>query len=199
MSTGYAVAYRLGITPWEKAGPGADDAFGALIQREEEGRERPFGRALDLGCGTGAHTRQLEARGWDAMGVDNVRVAVDRAIRRGGADSRFVIGDVAHLKGCGVGAEFSLFLDVGCFDGLNAAHRTAMARGVTQVAAPDATLLLLCSAPHRSWGRSRGADRDAVARAFPGWSILSIEEADTTGLSTPLQKNAPHWFRLRLS
>ncbi|MBB6629481.1 class I SAM-dependent methyltransferase [Nocardioides sp. KIGAM211] len=198
MSTGYALAYRLGVTPWEKAGAGADAAFQALLDREEADRVRPWGRALDLGCGTGAHTRQLEARGWDALGVDNVRQAVDTAVRRGGPDSRFVIGDVAHLKGCGVGADFSLFLDVGCFHGLKDAQRLAMGRGVTSIAAPHATLLMLAFTPHRNKLLPRGADTAAVTTAYPDWDVLSVDDADTSGMPAPLRKHTPRWFRLRL-
>ena len=41
------------------------------------------------------HTKLLVDRGWDAIGVDDVRWAVDVAVRRNGLDdARFVIGDV---------------------------------------------------------------------------------------------------------
>jgi SAM-dependent methyltransferase len=198
MSTAYAVAYRLGITPWDKNGAGADDAFQRLLDREERDRRRPFGRALDLGCGTGAHTRQLAARGWDAMGVDNVRLAVDIAGRRGGPEGRYVIGDVAYLKGSGVGHDFSLFLDVGCFHGLREPRRAAMGRGVTQLAVPGASLLMLCSTPHGGKMLPRGADRAALASAFPDWSVVSVEDADPAGLPASLRRNSPRWWRLRL-
>ena len=72
MSTAYAIAYRLGITPWEDAGAAAGASFGALLDCEEVERSRPLGRALDLGCGRGTHTHELARRGWRAVGLDNV-------------------------------------------------------------------------------------------------------------------------------
>lgn len=36
MSTGYALAYRLGLTPWEKAGRDAAVQFNALLDREQQ-------------------------------------------------------------------------------------------------------------------------------------------------------------------
>ena len=38
MSVRYSLAYRWGITPWDKSGAGSDDAFLRLLEREE--RER---------------------------------------------------------------------------------------------------------------------------------------------------------------
>jgi hypothetical protein len=43
-----------------------------------------------------------------------------------------------------------------------------------------------------------GVTRGDVEAAFPGWEILSVEPADTMGLGWPLNKTAPHWYRLRL-
>ena len=79
MSTAYALAYRLGITPWEGAAAAAAASFGALLDREEAERSRPLGRALDLGCGRGAHTHELARRGWQAVGLDNVPRAIQAA------------------------------------------------------------------------------------------------------------------------
>src|SRR6478752_7064985 len=138
MSVRYSLAYRLGITPWDRAGAGQDDAFRRLMDREEDEHGQPFGRALDLGCGTGEYTRELERRGWEVKGVDNIRLAVDIAIRRGGTESRYVIGDVTSLKGCGVGNNFSFYLDVGCFNSLSEEQRHALGEGVTLLAHPGA-------------------------------------------------------------
>lgn len=198
MGTGYAMAYTLGITPWERSGQDTDEAFRRLLDREEVDRERPYGRALDLGCGTGAHTRELQNRGWEVMGVDSARHAVDIAIRRGGESSRYVIGDVAHLPGSGVGKDFALFVDVGCFHGLRNSARAAMGRGVTQLAAPGATLLMLASTPHRNPLFPRGADAESVLAAFPDWTMLDARAADVTGLPKALRRYAPQWFRLGL-
>jgi 2-polyprenyl-3-methyl-5-hydroxy-6-metoxy-1,4-benzoquinol methylase len=86
MSLGYQLAYRLGLTPWERAGREAATQFTGLLAREEAERTRPWGHALDLGCGTGMHTIELAERGWQATGLDAVEVAVERARRRPGAE-----------------------------------------------------------------------------------------------------------------
>jgi SAM-dependent methyltransferase len=172
MGIGYATAYRAGITPWEKAGRSGLPALARLLDREEAVRPDGRRRAIDLGCGRGAHTKLLVDRGWDAIGVDDVRWAVDVAVRRNGLDdARFVIGDVRHLPHSGVGTGFDLFLDIGCFQGLDAPDRALMADGITTLAEPDATVLLHTTGP-RSWLRGgHGATRADVERAFRGWSI----------------------------
>ncbi len=196
MGAGYAVAYRLGIKPWERTGDEAHAEFQRLLDREEAGRSRPLGRALDLGCGTGAHTRQLNERGWDVMGVDSARIAVDIAIDRGGESSRYVLGDVGHLAGSGVGKDFELFVDVGCFQGLNDATRAGMGAGVTDLATPNATVLMFSFQKHHNPLLPRGADQDDILRAFPGWTMLDVQPADTGNLRKQVRRYAPQWYRL---
>jgi hypothetical protein len=50
----YKFQYLVGMIPWERMAtlPSGDQAI-ALLGREEGGREPPYGRALDLGCGNG--------------------------------------------------------------------------------------------------------------------------------------------------
>jgi SAM-dependent methyltransferase len=198
MSVGYSAAYWWGITPWRKAGRRSRASFDVMLDLEEGERGSNLGRALDLGCGTGERTLHLVERGWDAVGVDNVRHAVDAAVRRSGvADTRFVIGDVRHLVHSGVGTDFSLVLDVGCFQGLDRPDRALVAAGVTRLAAPDATMLLLTTSPERSPVRPRGASREDVEEAYAGWTVLTVAPADTRGMSTSHARLSPTWYRLR--
>ena len=196
MGAGYTIAYRLGIKPWERTGDHAHAEFQRLLDREEAGRGRPLGRALDLGCGTGAHTRQLNERGWDVMGIDSARIAVDIAIDRGGESSRYVLGDVGHLAGSGVGTDFMLFVDVGCFQGLDDDTRSAMGAGVTELATADATALIFSFRPHRNPLLPRGADQDDILRAFPGWRVLDVQPAETGNLRKQVRRYEPQWYRL---
>jgi SAM-dependent methyltransferase len=198
MSVGYSAAYWWGITPWRKAGRRSRASFDVMLDLEEGERGSNLGRALDLGCGTGERTLHLVERGWDAVGVDNVRHAVDAAVRRSGvADTRFVIGDVRHLVHSGVGTDFSLVLDVGCFQGLDRPDRALVAAGVTRLAAPDATMLLLTTSPERSPVRPRGASREDVEEAYAGWTVLTVAPADTREMSTSHARLSPTWYRLR--
>jgi hypothetical protein len=200
MSAGYAVAYRLGLTPWEQAGRGGAEQVTAMLAREEEERTPPFGAALDLGCGTGAHSIELAQRGWRVTGVDAIGAALQKARARAraeGVDVRFVEGDVTALRPEEVGADVSFFLDVGCFHGLKDGQRAAMGERVTACAVTDATILMLAFPPGRRGPLPRGASRSDIEGAFAGWTVVDEEAADVAGMPGPLKKAAPRWYRLR--
>jgi methylase of polypeptide subunit release factors len=117
LSLAYRILYRVGFTPWERiAESPAAQQIAALFAREEEGREPPHGRALDLGCGSGIWAVELAKRGWDVTGVDFVPKAIRRARERAAAaevDVRLVEGDVTRLEEAGVGSGVSLLVDFG--------------------------------------------------------------------------------------
>src|SRR3954470_5172235 len=148
VSTGYALAYRLGFTPWERYARAAAASIAVLLDREEADRSRPLGRALDLGCGRGLQTHELARRGWEAVGIDNVPRAIDGADRGGVSGATFVLGDVTDLASVHLGM-FDLFLDVGCFQGLSSEQRLAEGGGVSALSNPGATLLMLAFQPTR--------------------------------------------------
>lgn len=199
MSTGYALAYRLGFTPWERAGEAATQHFTALLEREESERRAPLGRALDLGCGTGAHAVELAQRGWEVTGIDAVAGAVRTAHARAceqRVDVRFVQGDVTAMTSAQVGDGIDFFLDVGCFHGLQDSQRAAVGACLTRLASPHATMLLLAFTPGRRGPLPRGADREDLALALPGWTVLDEQDADASGMPGPLKGAAPCWYRL---
>src|SRR5262250_271348 len=142
--TNYARMYRFGITPWERYGTAAAASISALLDREETERSRPLGRALDMGCGRGLYTPELARRGWEAVGIDYVPAAIEAAAAKSGdVDGvRYVVGDVTRLPSANLGT-FDFFLDIGCFQGLDAGQRLSEASGVSALANPGATLLLL--------------------------------------------------------
>jgi SAM-dependent methyltransferase len=180
----YELAYRIGFHPWEDLAehPPFATKLLELVAREEDGRNPPFGTALDLGCGSAVWGVRLAQRGWEVTGVDIVDKALRRArerIEEAGVEMRLVHGDVTALRQTDVGSGFRLVLDTGTFHGLTDAQREAMGAGVTAVAAPDATLLLDCFAPRRRGPLPRGASRSDVERAFPGWQVVDVEIADT--------------------
>src|SRR5271165_1238037 len=118
----YRLAYRAGHPRWDRPEPSAE------LTRLVQGR--PPGRALDLGCGTGAATIYLAGQGWDATGVDFVPEAIAAARARAaasGSSARFTVGDVTRLREAGVRGEFDLVIDIGCYHAVPAPLRDAYA------------------------------------------------------------------------
>jgi SAM-dependent methyltransferase len=196
--TNYARLYWFGFTPWERYGPAAAASISALLDREETERSRPLGRALDLGCGRGQFTPELARRGWQAVGIDNVSAAIEAAAAksRAVAGLRYVVGDVTRLQLASLGT-FDFFLDIGCFQGLNDEQRLSEGGGVSALANPGATLLMLSFGPSRWRWLVEGASQDEVETAFAGWEMVAVTPADTAGLGWPMNKTAPRWYRLR--
>lgn len=202
MNLFYSLAYRLGITPWEHAAnhPPAVRQITALFEREEHGRERPYGAALDLGCGRGHWAVTLARRGWSVTGVDLVPRAVRAArarARDAGIDVRILEGDVTALRAAGVGSGQRLVWDFGTVHGLAPEPRRAVGREVDALAADDATVLVLAWAPGRRGPLPRGASRGEIEEAFAGWRVTDAEPFDATGLPAPLRDVDPRVRRLR--
>ena len=194
--TGYGLAYRIGFAPWEHYGRVASSTFDRLLDREEADRTHPPGRALDLGCGRGQKTHELARRGWDAVGIDTATHAIEVSRHSPASDARFVVCDVTHLPAAGLGT-FDFFLDVGCFQHLDADERAAMGRGVSALANPGATLLMLEFQATRWRSFTGGVTPAEIRAAFANWQMLSVEPASTTGLGWPMTRTAPQWYRLR--
>ena len=142
----YDLLYRVGA-PWD--GPPRAE----LVRLVEGGALTPArfppGRALDLGCGTGANLRYLARHGFEATGIDFSRVALRVARRRAAAEApgnviRFVEGDLTAPRIAGVDGPFDLLIDYGTLDDLDPAGRRAMASLITGLARPGAVFLLWC-------------------------------------------------------
>ena len=196
-------AYAIGFHPWEDAAtdpPFVEKAW-ELFEREEHGRELPYGPALDLGMGSAVWGIQLAKRGWQVTGIDIVDKALQRArdrVQEAGVDIRLVHGDVTALRAAGIGSGFRLVLDTGTFHDLDSAQREAMGREVSAVAAPDATVLLLVW-PKRRRPLIRGASRGEVEAALPGWKVTDVEPSHfrLPKILDLLLKPDEHWYRLR--
>lgn len=202
MSMGfYKFAYRVGFTPWEQAaqqGPVAQQVS-AWFDREERDREPPYGKALDLGCGTGRDSVGLASRGWLVTGIDMIPKAIDAArtrAERAGVEVEFLRGDVTALNAAGVGTGFRLVLDGGTIHGFNDEQRQVVADEVSAVAGPDATLLIFAFAPGRRGPTPRGMSREDIESAFSGWTVTDEERVDVS-LPGFLKAPDPRWYRLR--
>lgn len=198
MSRFYRFAYAVGFTPWEADAEHLAPELRSFVGRVEDSWERPFGAALDLGCGRGRWSVELAERGWDVTGIDVIPKAVLGARQRAeqaGVTARFVEGSVTALREAGVGTGYRLVLDVECFNHLSDEERTAVGREVDAVARPDAAIILLV------WSRARrgpfpsGATREEVAAAFPGWRVADEKPYRAT-LPLPLRGIKPRWYRL---
>ena len=71
------------------------------------------------------------------MGIDYVPAAIEAAAAKSrGVDGLgYVVGDVTRLLSANLGM-FDFFLDIGCFQGLDAGQRFSQGRGVSALANP---------------------------------------------------------------
>ncbi len=191
MSFAYQLMYRVGFTPWERAGELGSEQLWRLLDKEPR-----TGRALDIGCGTGGHTLELAERGWEAVGIDNVQRALGKARSRLGAESvTFVDGDVTRLADH-VQGPFSFFLDIGCFHGLTAEQRTALGSAATKVADDDASMLMMAFGKTKGPVLPGGVSQAEIEEAFPNWRIDHVEPALVDGMPKPIQAAKPSFYRL---
>lgn len=198
----YRFAYSIGFHPWEDAvtDPPFANKFQALMDREESGRSPPFGAALDLGTGSGIWGIELAKRGWQVTGIDIVKKALERArerVQRASVNMKLVEGDVTKLRDAGIGTGFRLVLDTGTFHDFDTARQQAMAREVDAITATDATVLLLVW-PKRARALIRGATRDEIEAAFPGWRITHVEASHfrLPKIMEMILRPDEHWYRL---
>ena len=202
MSLFYELAYAIGFTPWENAAihrPAAEQVA-ALFDREQSERTPPYGRALDLGCGTGHWTINLALRGWQATGIELVSSALHKARARAKdacIEVQFIQGDVTALRAAGIQPGFQFIWDFGTVHGLTPSQRQAAGHEVAAVAEPSATMLMLAWAPGRRGPLPRGASRIDIEKAFSSWTIIDEVAFDVSGLPPLLRKVEPICYRLR--
>ena len=156
------------------------------------------GRALDLGCGTGAHSIYLAEHGWEVAGVDGVPRALRTARQRAaaaGVSVRFARGDVARLDDLPLPGPYDLILDRGCFHGLSASHRQACATQIQQLTGPGSEILMDAVSPRRGIG-PRGIDEAEIRDHFAGWEMLDVEVQPPISVG-PMRDAQFSWYHLR--
>jgi SAM-dependent methyltransferase len=165
----YETLSRIGLNPSLQAADVPDTWIVPFVEGPQ--RLEP-GRALDLGCGAGRNSRYLVRHGWDAIGIDMLGSAIDKARFRAvgtAAKARFLQGDVTRLADLDIGDGFSLIVDSGCYYGLSDDQRDNYAAGVTHVAAPRA--LLLMAGFTKIPGIIPGISEEDLRRRFSGWDL----------------------------
>ncbi len=196
MSFRYRVLYRVGFTPWDQDHVPAE--LSALVEGQTV---LSPGRALDVGCGTGTQAVYLAEHGWQVVGVDAVERALAQARRRAkkkGVEVMWVTGDVASLSTLGLGDGFSLVHDRGCFHDLSDAAREGYVRGVSELAAPGATLMLLAFARRERGIGPSGASEEEIQRRFgSAWEVVSVQSDSGPAPPGPMRRVLRIWYRLR--
>lgn len=106
--------YRLGTPPWDTPPP---DELKAVI---EEPDALPPGRALDIGCGSGANVIYLATQGWQATGVDfsPVAIRIARNAARAVPNAHFIEGDATKLNQLDIAQPIDLAIDMGGYHSL---------------------------------------------------------------------------------
>jgi len=196
----YKFAYSIGFHPWEDAERHIPfvEKITKMFEREEIGKTVPYGKALDIGCGSGVWGINLAKRGWDVTGVDIVDKALHRAherIKKENVNVQLVKDDVTELHKIGEG--FKLVLDTGTFHGLSSPQRKAMGKAINNIASQDATVLLLVWDPKWRGPLPSGASRKEIERCFSDWSITHVEPAaaEPEAIYKILKANE-QWYRL---
>ncbi len=158
----------VGLKPWDTGVSPPE-----LVRLVEGDHALNGGRALDLGCGTGTNVVYLSRHGWDATGIDNVGRVLAGAQRKAteaGVEPRLIRGDVTRLGELGIGAGYTLLLDLGCYHSLPKTQCDAYAEGVTAVAAPGAVFLLYGFLPG-VLPKMAGVTTEELLSRFPNWDL----------------------------
>ncbi len=193
MPNPYPLLYRIGMTPWDTQtdrGPITEIIL-----------NRPPGRALDAGCGTGRLAVDLALARWQVVAVDAteqpLRTARCRAQEAGldAAQCRFVKGDVTRLEHILNGSSFDLVTDVGCLHGLTRSQQEAFARWVTGKTAPGSELVVMAVEPRRGPGPN-GLDEERLDRLLGRhWSLVSVTDSVNQATRGPIKGSTFHWYR----
>jgi SAM-dependent methyltransferase len=150
------------------------------------------GRALDLGCGTGTNVITLAKAGWDVIGVDFVRRAINLARKNAqqyGVEADFLVEDVTRLDT--VSGKFDLILDMGCFHSLPPTSRQAYIRKIDQLLTDNGIFLLYVFKKSDPEGSGPGVTEADIR--FIAENLRLVDRTD--GTERGLRPSA--WFTLQ--
>lgn len=192
MGIAYQLMYAIGFTPWDRIMP---TEFKQIMEGPEA---LPKGRALDVGTGKGTKAIYMAAHGWQVTGVDLVPKALREARKRAVAarvEVDFRLGDVTRLGDLGLEPGYSLVFDFGCYHGLKSEQRDRYVEGVTALAAPGATLLMMAFTKALPPIPSGVSESELRARFGPAWDLIRFEPSAETGTPAMMRASAA-WFWL---
>jgi SAM-dependent methyltransferase len=160
--------------PWDT---GAPDPM--LIEMVESRAVEP-GRTLEVGCGTGTNAIYLAQHGFEVVGVDVSRVAIENA--RAKAHGRCRFETIDFLNEAPPGGPFQFVFDRGCFHTFDEDHeRVRFAQNVAAVLVDGGVWLSLIGStegPPREAGPPRRTAREVMNAIEPSLEILQFRSGD---------------------
>jgi SAM-dependent methyltransferase len=156
---------------------GAPDPM--LIEMVESRAVEP-GRTLEVGCGTGTNASYLPQHGFEVVGVDVSRVAIENA--RAKAHGRCRFETIDFLNEAPPGGPFQFVFDRGCFHTFDEDHeRVRFAQNVAAVLVDGGVWLSLIGStegPPREAGPPRRTAREVMNAIEPSLEILQFRSGD---------------------
>lgn len=155
----YEWRYRWGRTPWEtEVTPPEVMAFI---------RNTAPGKALDLGCGSGAHAIALGRHGWQVTGIDFSFEAIRMARRKAAAAGVKIDFHTADVTSFGAHAAlYDYVLDIGCLFSLEEKDRLLYTHRLAQWMKPHGCYMLFSWLPRLKKGHSVGISPEDVEQLF---------------------------------
>ena len=190
--------YKTTTPPWVIGEPQP-----AVVELERAGLIR--GKVLDVGCGTGEHTILLTGLGYDVLGIDFAREAVEQARRNAeakGAEARFEVADAMNLP---AEPRYDTILDSALFHIFDDSDRPKYVASLHGACLPGGVVhILALSDQGRGFGPQVSGEtiRDAFG---DGWELEALEpatyrgvvtevHADTIGLPIGSRVDEPAWL-----
>lgn len=138
------------------------------------------GAALDLGCGTGERTIYLAKRGFEIIGVDISKTAIEHARRfadEAGVQIKFYIQDVTDLSFL-KDKVFDFILDFSALHGIAKENQSKYVQEIAKHLKPKGLFFLRCFSK-----RTSSRDKDYfLGPEVPGWKIWYFSEEDIISL-----------------
>ena len=185
-------SYKTGNLPWDTGEP--DEHLVKLINTNGI----KSGKALEVGCGTGTNSLWLADNGFNVIGVDISRAALDLAIQKKNNNSHscdFVLMD--FLNDRSLSQSFDFVFDRGCFHSFDEeSERSLFARQVSRILKTNGIWLSLIGSTEGGPRDSGPPRRSAIDITNAIEPYLEILEMHSVYFQTNLPFPAKAWFCL---
>ncbi|MFG0297760.1 MAG: class I SAM-dependent methyltransferase [Maioricimonas sp. JB045] len=157
--------------------PWYHEALDPDLERALDEWSPPGKVVLDLGTGPGTQAIELARRGFDVIGADISRAAVEQAAHRAAVEDAslaFVQDDILNTK---LSGPFDAILDRGCFHTFDETDRATYVRNVAGLLPRNGLLYLKCFSHEQPGdeGPYRFAPNEIAEIFDPEFESLSIE------------------------